>query len=166
MAGTERLSRLRLVAVATFRATTFLLAIALLLHLRGDLPAVLHALDTTTGLVAFAAFWTSTLVASSIGVASLDRDLAGWQTRKDHWASTTIAGCWNGTFVFLAAFLIRVLTLNVHAPIDAVFAALFIALLGALVAFAFGGIFGAIYGAIETLLLSVGARLITGGART
>ncbi len=150
MAATDSRSGLRLVSLATFRAATFLIAIVLWLHLRGVLPAFLGRLDTLSGFAAFAAFWCSTAVASRIGLG-LEGGVGG----------TTVAGCWNGAFVFLAAFGVTTfIRIAADGPMFAAIVLPFAAMLGAIVAFSIGGIVGAVYAVAEALLFSIGRRLL------
>lgn len=158
MAGTD--ARLRLWSLSTFRATTFLIAIVLVLHLRGTLQSSLRELDTAIGFASFLLFWASTYAASRLGLRYAE-NATGEGPAERLLAATIVAGAWNGAFVFLllvsAAFVVSVVATGSIGPIVAFG---FAAIVGSTVAFAFGGVAGLAYGAIEGVLSAVSSRLV------
>ena len=163
IAGTDALRALRMWSLATFRTTSFMAAAVLTLHLRGTLPSTLSRLDTVTGFGFFAIFWVVTWIATRLGL---------WQAGADAWSerlptgavlmSTTIAGGWNGLFVFallVARFLVALAGAQEPRMIAALPVVFFGSVLGSVIAFTIGTIAGFVYGTVDMLVLLVSGAL-------
>jgi hypothetical protein len=163
MAGTDAVRALRPWSLATFRTTSFMAAAVLTLHLRGTLQSTLSRLDTVTGFGFFAIFWVVTWIATCLGLRQAGAD--AWSGRPPTGAvlmSTTIAGGWNGVFVF-AVLMARLLVALAGAQEPRMIAALPVvflgSVLGSVIAFTIGTIAGFVYGTVDVLVLLVSGAL-------
>ena len=157
MADTDESFHLRVFGLATFHATSFLVAIVMLVHLGGALPAELERLGTATGFAAFGLFWTTTWFATRRGLRTVRLDDP---FSESFVASTVVAAGWNGLYVFIA-LLVRVLFLVNRDPGASVLAVLLIgSTIGSLFAFVIGGLVGLLYGLVDAGLLGFSAALV------
>jgi hypothetical protein len=140
-------------ALATFHATTFVLAIVLFAYSTGGLGTTLSGLNTLVGLGLFLALWATTYVTTAKALAGLDlvassRDRRGYVGRTLRWGSR------NG-MAFLAVLGVVALfaALARTRPQDLwpgiLFPALFIAPIALVVSAAVGGAVGVIFGLID-----------------
>jgi hypothetical protein len=163
MAGTDAVRALRPWSLATFRTTSFMAAAVLTLHLRGILQSTLSRLDTVSGFAFFAIFWVLTWIATRVGLRQAGAE--AWSERLPTCAvlmSTTIAGGWNGVFVF-AVLMARLLVALAGAQEPRMIAALPVvflgSVLGSVIAFTIGTIAGFVYGTVDVLVLLVSGAL-------
>lgn len=146
-------------ALATFHATTFVVAIVLFAYAGGGLGQALGGLNTFVGLGLFVALWATTYVTTAKALAGLDlvssaRGRAGYVRRTLRWGSR------NG-MAFLAVLGIVALfaALSSTRPQDLVsgilFPALFIAPIALVVSAGVGGAVGVIFGVIDLGLFAL-----------
>lgn len=146
-------------SLATFHATTFVLAIVLFVYSRGGLGGALAGLNTFVGLGLFVALWTTTYVTTSRALQGLDlvrsaRDRETYARRTVRW------GAGNG-MAFLAVLGVVALFIAVaNTRLDQVglgilFPALLIAPIALVVSAAVGGVVGVIFGFIDLALFAV-----------
>ena len=163
MAGTDAMRALRPLSLATFRATSFMTAAVLTLHLRGSLASVLSRLDTQTGFGFFVVFWVLTWIATRVGLRQAGADASSENLAPDAaLMPTTIAGGWNGALVFVVLVVGLLVTLVRAQGISALVTLpviLFGSALGGAIAFATGAIAGFVYGLVDTVVLLVSAAL-------
>jgi len=157
--GAAPLCALPLWTLAAFRTTTFVLGTILWLHARGSLPPSLQQLDTLSGFGLFVVLWTTTWLASRSGLNQLEAAPASAGAMV---MITTVAGAWNGLYLFavlLAVFLvIRIGTAGPQAATVAP-ALIFASAFGGALAFTIGAVAGFGYGLVEALLGAVTRRL-------
>jgi hypothetical protein len=162
MAGTDAMPALRPWSLATFRTTSFMAAAILTFHLRGSLLSTLSRLDSATGFIFFVLFWVATWIATRVGLRHAGD---AWSESLPTGAvlmSTTIAGGWNGLFVFaiiVARFLVTLAgTQGVRfaAALPAVF---FGSMIGSVIAFTIGTIAGLVYGTVDLVVLLASGAL-------
>ena len=155
MDGIEDRVDLRLWSVATFRAVTFVIAVALSVHSRGTLAGALSNLNTAIGFGLFGVLWTTTLIATRSGDRYYRRRVEDRRYSASRLEATIVAGGWNGVFIYLAPTLALIYTLIDNA------AALVIAtVFGSFVAFVVGAFVGLAYGIVEALLRGISDTLI------
>jgi hypothetical protein len=149
-------------SLATFRTTSFMAVAVLTFHLRGSLLSTLSRLDTRTGFGFFVLFWLATWIATRVGMRQAGD---AWSERLPTGAvlmSTTIAGGWNGVFVFaiiVARFLVTLAEtqgIRFAAALPAVFLG---SVLGSALAFTIGTIAGFVYGTVDMIVLLAGGAL-------
>jgi hypothetical protein len=163
MAGTDAAPALRPWSLATFRTTSFMAAAVLTLHQRGALPSTLSRLDTVAGFGFFVIFWVVTWIATRVGLRQAGAH--AWSERLPTGAvlmSTTIAGGWNGVFVFavlVARFLVALAGAQEPRMIAALPVVFFGSVLGSVIAFTIGTIAGFVYGAVDMVVLLVSGAL-------
>ena len=145
--------RLPLWSLAAFRTTSFVLGTMLWLHARGSLLSSLQQLDTLSGFVLFVVLWTTTWLASRRGLKELG---AAPPSAGAMVMITTVAGAWNGLYLFaimLAVFLVT--RIGTAGPLGATVALIFGAAFGGALAFTIGAVAGLAYGLLEALLSTV-----------
>jgi hypothetical protein len=147
---------LRVFAVATFRAATFIVAFALSLHLTGRLPGILGSLNTELGFAAFALLWTTTVVATR---AERRRMADGESSVGARVMTTTVAGAWNGLYVWAAMLAVLVINAVSGSGAGALIFALLGIVIGGVLAFTLGAVVGLAYGSVEAVLLQISAVL-------
>jgi hypothetical protein len=159
MAATDRDRFLRLVAITTFRASTFLLAIILTLHVRDGLVTTFRGLDTLVGFALFAAFWVATCIASMQGERYAQHSIGDGPV--EHLvAATIVAGAFNGLYVFAMTMIVVVSHTTGYANVlGALLSFVGVSVIGSPLAFAVGGVVGGAYGVIEGALFAVSARI-------
>jgi len=146
-------------SLATFHATTFVLAIVLFAYSRGGLGAALGGLNTFVGLGLFMALWATTYFTTAKAVAGLDlvgsaRDRDGYVRRTLRW------GARNG-MAFLAILGVVALVAAVantkpeQVATGILFPGLFIAPIALVVSAALGGAVGVIFGFIDLALFAL-----------
>jgi hypothetical protein len=166
MAGTSPRFDLRLWSVATFRLVTFVVALALFVHLRGLLRGTLSSLDTTTGFGFFLLLWVTTCLATVQGVRYRQRARHNGDGRggESDLASTIVAGGWNGAYVFLILIVsLALASVASRAAGGAAIGFVLASIAGTLIAFVIGGLVGLIFGLIEALLFAVSAWIVDDG---
>jgi hypothetical protein len=153
MAGIEDPIDLRVWSVATFRAVSFVIVVALTIHNRGTLAAALSNLNTALGLAFFAVLWTTTWIATRSGERYYRRRVEDERYSASRVEATIVAGGWNGVLIYLVPAVIGfVLLHNVGILVFSV--------LGAVIAFVIGGFVGLAYGIVETALRRLSDLLI------
>jgi hypothetical protein len=158
MAATDDATPLRLLAFATFRAATFVVSLALYLHLTGRLPGILRSLNTELGFAAFSLLWATTLLATR---AQLRRMPDGDVSTGAMVMSTTVAGLWNGLYVWMA-MLVVLLVMNAMsggAAATLIFAVIG-SVFGGMLAFTIGAVVGLVYGSVDAVLLQTSAVIL------
>ena len=146
-------------SLATFHATTFVLAIVLFAYSRGGLGGALGGLNTFVGLGLFVALWATTYVTTSRALEGLDlvrsaRDREAYARRTLRW------GARNG-MAFLAILGIVALFVAVantrpdQVGLGILFPALLIAPIALVVSAAVGGAVGVIFGIIDLGLFAL-----------
>ncbi len=146
-------------SLATFHATTFVLAIVLFAYSRGALGAGLSGLNTFVGLGLFVALWATTYVTTSRALKGLDligsaRDRGSYPRRALRW------GAANGM-----SFLVILGVVAVGAAISntqpgqvasgILLPALFIVPIALIVSAAVGGAVGALFGIVDLGLFAI-----------
>jgi len=155
MAATDDAAPLRLIALATFRAATFVVAVALYLHLSGGLSGALHSLNTELGFAAFSVLWATTLIATR---AQLRQMPDGESPAGAIVTSAIVAGAWNGVYVWGAILAVLLFTIAKSAgPAPMLMLALVGAVFGGMLAFTIGAVFGLVYGSVDAVLLHISA---------
>ena len=152
-------------SLATFHATTFVLAIVLFVYSRDALGAGLSGLNTFVGLGLFVALWVATYVTTSRALKGLDligsaRDRGGYTRRAFRW------GAANGMAFLAILGIVAVLTAVANTRPGQVASgillpALFIAPIALVVSAAVGGAVGALFGIIDLALFGLAG--LTGG---
>ena len=146
-------------SLATFHATTFVLAIVLFAYSGGGLGGALSGLNTFVGLGLFVALWATTYFTTSKALAGLDligsaRDRDGYVRRTLRWGSR------NG-MAFLSILGIVALFAAVsntrpgQVASGILFPALFVAPIALVVSAAVGGAVGVIFGFIDLALFGL-----------
>lgn len=146
-------------SLATFHATTFVLAIVLFAYSRDVLGGGLSGLNTFVGLGLFVALWATTYLTTSKAVRGLDliasaRDRSRYPRRALRW------GAANGMSFLAVLGVVAIVTAisNTQAgqvPSGILFPALFIAPIALVVSAAVGGTVGAIFGIIDLGLFAL-----------
>jgi hypothetical protein len=160
MADTDDTFLLRLWSLATFHTVSFMVSLAIGVHLSGSLAAALKPLDTRTGFGFFLILWTTTWFATRAGLRQMRRRI------EDVSAATVvlsmaIAGGWNGVSVWIAIMVgITIFTLASRAWTLALIPSfVLVSLVGSLLAFVVGVVVGLIYGLTDALLLRLSGSL-------
>jgi hypothetical protein len=146
-------------SLATFHATTFVIAIVLLAYSRGGLGGALAGLNTFVGLGLFVALWATTYVTTSRALQGLDvvrsaRDRETYARRTVRW------GARNG-MAFLAVLGVVALFGAIanlrpdQVGLGILFPALLIAPIALVVSAAVGGAVGVIFGIIDIGLFAL-----------
>jgi hypothetical protein len=146
-------------SLATFHATTFVLAIVLFAYSRGGLGAALGGLNTFVGLGLFVALWVTTYFTTARALRGLDlvrsaRDREAYARRTVRW------GARNG-MAFLAVLGVVALSAAIintrpdQIGLGILFPALLIAPIALVVSAAVGGAVGVIFGIIDLGLFAV-----------
>ena len=146
-------------SLATFHATTFVLAIVLFAYSRDALGAGLSGLNTFVGLGLFAALWATTYMTTSRALEGLDligsaSDRGGYPRRAFRW------GAANG-MAFLAllgivgVFTALANTRPAQVASGILLPALFIAPIALVVSAAVGGAVGALFGIIDLAVFAL-----------
>jgi hypothetical protein len=156
---------LRLWSLATYRTATFVITIALIVHLDGMLASMLHELDTRTGVAFFLLVWTSTWFASRRGL----RDQRQSEDNRDREPSimyTIVAGAWNGVYVYAALLAVAAIsaTMSHASPVPGLIVIASAFPIGAVFAFTIGGIVGFAFGVLEGVLFAISGWIA--GARS
>jgi len=163
MAATETRVDLRLWSVATFRAVSFVVIAALVLHLRGSLRARLALLDTTIGSAVFLLLWATTVLATRFERRCLERAEADPHRDASPLEATIVAGAVNGAAFFLVVAVVLVLrALFASGDFQPLLAFLIFSIIGGLAALTIGGFVGLAYGLVEAVLRRISVRV--GGA--
>jgi hypothetical protein len=146
-------------SLATFHATTFVLAIVLFAYSRDALGAGLSGLNTFVGLGLFVALWATTYVTTSRALEGLDligsvRDRGAYPRRALRW------GAANGMAFLALLGIVAVLTALASTRPGQVASgillpALFIAPVALVVSAAVGGAVGALFGIIDLALFAL-----------
>ena len=146
-------------SLATFHATTFVLAIVLFAYSRNALGAGLTGLNTLVGLGLFVALWATTYFTTSRALKGLDligsaRDRKGYARRAFRW------GAVNGmSFLVILGFVaVGTAISNTRpgqVPGGILGPALFIAPFALIVSAAVGGTVGVIFGTIDLGLFAL-----------
>jgi hypothetical protein len=144
---------LKLWSLATYRTASFAVAVALILHLRGELSSRLHALDTATGIALFLLLWTTTWFASRRGVRD-HHQVASARSAEPALMYTTVAGGWNGLYVYAGLVLFFATPVLLAAPAAGIVIVAASAM-GAVIAFTVGSVVGLAFGALEALLFGI-----------
>jgi len=162
MGATDDAAALRLWAFGTFRTATFVVSFALYLHLSDRLVGFLGSLNTELGLAAFLLFWASTLIATRTGWRHMsDGDVSA----SSIVARTTVAGGWNGLFVWAPILLLLVVNVMVGNAAGALMVGLVGSVMGGVLAFTIGAIFGFAYGIVDAVVLRAVKMVVLGLAR-
>jgi hypothetical protein len=152
MGATDKTAALRLWAFGTFRTATFVVAFALYLHLTDRLLGSLSSLNTEVGLAAFVMLWASTLIATRTGWRHMaDGDVSA----SSIVAATTVAGGWNGLFVWVPILFVLVMNTMAGSIAGALMVGLLGSVMGGVLAFTIGAIFGFAYGIVDAVLLRI-----------
>lgn len=168
MADTDRGFDLEVWSLATFRTVSFVLLVALALHLHGSLRARLASLNTLVGSGLFLLLWATTLGATRFGRRCLKRAETDPHRDASRLEATIVAGAVNGVaifaglaIVFIVAAIPSVLAADtVAAPLGRLSAVIVFAAFGGCTALAIGGFVGLAYGLIEALLLGAADALL------
>jgi hypothetical protein len=146
-------------SLATFHATTFVLAIVLFTYSRGGLGAALSGLNTFVGLGLFAALWVTTYLTTSRALEGLDlvrsaRDREAYGRRTVRWGAANGMG-----FLVILGVVALLVAISNTRPDQVGPGILFPALLAApialVVAAAVGGAAGVIFGIIDLGLFAL-----------
>src|SRR5438309_8115118 len=146
-------------SLATFHATTFVLAIVLFAYSRGGLGVALGGLNTFVGLGLFVALWATTYLTTARALRGLDlvrsaRDREAYARRTVRW------GARNG-MAFLAVLGVVALSAAIantrpdQIGLGILFPALLIAPIALVVSAAVGGAVGVIFGIIDLGLFAL-----------
>ncbi len=163
MAGTDANLRLELWALATFRTVTFVLILALGLHLRGSLKAGLASLDTLPGSGLFLLLWATTLASTRFGRHYLRRAEIDPFRDPSRLEATIVAGAINGVAILVivaVGFIARALPLMlgdasaVSILVGRLARTLVFLTIGGVAALIIGGFVGLAYGLVEGALLA------------
>jgi hypothetical protein len=154
-------------SLATFHATTFVLAIVLFAYSRNALGAGLSGLNTFVGLGLFVALWATTYLTTSRALTGLDlissaRDRGVYPRRTLRW------GAANGMSFLAILGLVALIAAIANARSGQVTSgilvpALFIAPIALVASAAVGGAVGALFGIIDLALFAVAG--LTGEAK-
>jgi hypothetical protein len=146
-------------SLATFHATTFVLAIVLFAYSRNALGAGLSGLNTLVGLGLFVALWATTYFTTSRALKGLDligsaRDRQGYARRAFRW------GAANGMlFLVILGFVVVGTAISStrpgQVPGGILVPALFIAPFALIVSAAVGATVGVIFGTIDLGLFAL-----------
>jgi hypothetical protein len=160
MADTDDAFHLRVWSLATYRTVTFMVSLAVGVHLSGSLVPALRRLDTQTGFAAFLILWAITWFATRAGLRQLQTPLQDASVATVVY-STTIAGGWNGLGIWVVLIVgYAIFTLASRTGTPALLPILFFAsVIGGLLAFTVGAIVGMVYGLTDALLLQLTAGL-------
>ena len=155
-------------SLATFHATTFVLAIVLFVYSRDALGAGLSGLNTFVGLGLFVALWVTTYVTTSRALEGLDligsaRDRSGYARRAFRWGAAN-GMAFLAVLGIVAVFVAISNTRPGQVASGILFPALFIAPIAFVVSAAVGGIVGAIFGIVDLGLFAL-AGLAEGDAK-
>jgi hypothetical protein len=142
-------------SVATFRAVSFVIAVALSVHSRGALAGALSNLNTAIGFALFSVLWTTTFIATRIGDRYYRRRVEDARYSASRVEATIVAGGWNGVFIYLGPTLALIFALVDNVP-----ALVIASVFGTIIAFVVGAFVGLAYGIVETLLRSISDALI------
>ncbi len=161
MADTDRAFALRTVTLATFRVTTFVIAVVTYSHVTGGLGRALSRLDTESGAVAFLAFWAVTWYITRIGLRRMTESI-GNASPMDLVGTAAVAGGWNGVGVYAAVVVVSAASLVANHLLRlralGIFFFAFV-VFGGPISFSVGAVVGALYGLFETLFLGFGSML-------
>jgi hypothetical protein len=154
-------SSVALWSLASFRTTSFVVVAILWLHHNGSLSGSLQRLNTLTGFGLFGALWATTWLASRsalrrMGTASTSPGAAAM--------ITTVAGAWNGVYLFgvlVAGFLVISIGARGPGAVTVVPVLVFGTAFGGALAFTIGAIVGLVYGVCEAFIRAVSDRLPT-----
>ena len=153
----------RVWSLATFRTTSFMIGVIMSLHGRGSLAGSLRRLDTTTGFGLFLVVWATTWLATRRGLRELERSASIDITSSVAIVlSTTVAGAWNGLYVFGALVLgFLAASISTQGPGAVAVIPVFAigSVFGGTVAFTIGAIAGLFYGVVELFVRGVCSRL-------
>jgi len=152
-------ARLLTWSLATFHATTFVLAIVLFAYSRDGLGTALAGLNTFVGLGLFVALWATTYFTTSRALKGLD--LLGSARDRDQYTRRVFRwGAANGMSFLVILGLVALVTAVSSTRLDQVgrgifFPALFIAPIALAVSAAVGGVVGLIFGTIDLGLFAL-----------
>jgi hypothetical protein len=160
MADTDDTFHLRLWSLATFHTVSFMVSLAVGVHLSGSLAAALKPLDTKTGFGFFLILWAITWFATRAGLRQMKTRIEE-ASATSIVSSTTIAGGWNGIGIWIAIVSgYAIFTLASRSRALALIPLFFLAsVLGSLLAFTVGAVVGLVYGLTDALLLRLSAGL-------
>jgi hypothetical protein len=160
MADTDDAFSLRLWSLATFHTVSFMVCLAVGVHLRGTLAAALKPLDTRTGFGFFLILWVITWFATRAGLRQMKSAVEDASAATIVF-STTVAGGWNGAGVWMVIMIAVVGSAFVGAgrTLALIPASFLGTVLGGVLAFTVGAVVGLVYGLTDVLLLRLSARL-------
>lgn len=160
MADTDEEFPLRLWSLATFHTVSFMVLLAVGVHLRGSLAASLKPLDTRTGFGFFLMLWAITWFFTRAGLRQMKASVED-ASAATFVFSITIAGGWNGAGVWMVIMIAAVGSAFIGSGRAlALIPVFFLAtVVGGLLAFAVGAVVGLVYGLTDVVLLRLGARL-------
>jgi hypothetical protein len=146
-------------SLATFHATTFVLAIVLFAYSLGGLGGALSSLNTFVGLGLFVALWATTSFTTARALRGLDL-VRSARDRKTYARRTIGWGARNG-MAFLAVLGVVALSVAIantrpdQVGLGILFPTLVIAPIALVVSAAVGGAVGVIFGIIDLGLLAL-----------
>jgi len=146
-------------SLATFHASTFVLAIVLFAYSGGGLGGALSGLNTFVGLGLFVALWVTTYFTTARALAGLDliasvRDRDGYLRRTLRWGSRN-GMAFFGVLGVVALFAAVANTRPEQVVPGILIPALFIAPIALVVSAAVGGAVGLIFGFIDLALFAL-----------
>ena len=162
MADTNEVDALQVWSLATFRTTTFMIAIVIWQYSQGSLQEQFNRLGTGIGFLLFGGLWACTWLSTRWGLraqADLPSTPQAWGPRA---VPTIVAGGWNGLLLLVplvAVFLISIMRAE-QMDLGRVLVLLVLSVgIGGAVAFAIGALVGFVYSVAEALLLGLGDRV-------
>jgi hypothetical protein len=161
MADTDRVFALRTMTLATFRVTTFVIAVVAYLHLTRHLEQRLGLLSTESGAASFLALWALTWYLTRISLRRMTEPIEN-ASPMDIVGTAAVAGGLNGVGFYAAVIVVSIVSWAARGFIALRVAGLLffaLAVFGGPVSFTVGAVVGTLYGFFETLFLGLGSTL-------